>query len=162
MTDNAHAPTGNKGLDGPRVKNAIERRNTQFGAMLGGAAGAVGAKALSPTKTKAVENVTKDKKVPNPNGKNGGEAHQKTIDKEEAKMKQEGFETQREVMVKTPNGEKSKRFIDLQGKNPKTGQVKQVQVGKQNKNGTPVSRERKAMDDVQNATGKRPEFVPYN
>jgi len=29
--------------------------------------------------------------VPNPNGKKGGEAHQKTIDKEEQRLKDEGF-----------------------------------------------------------------------
>ncbi len=104
-----------------------------------------------------------EKSVPNPNGKNGGKAHQNTIDAQEAQLKQDGFtEVQREVMVKTPEGSKSKRFVDLQGKNPKTGEVKQVQVGKQNKNGTPVSRERKAMDDIEKATGTRPEFVPYN
>ena len=88
---------------------------------------------------------TSEKKVPNPYGKNGGETHQNTIDKKELKMKQEGFtETKGEVKVETPNGEKSKRYVDLQGRNPKTGETKQVQVGKQNKNGTPVARERKA------------------
>jgi hypothetical protein len=91
------------------------------------------------------------------------EAHQKTIDQQEAKLKKDGFtETRREVKVNTPNGEKSKRYIDLEGKNPKTGEVKQIQVGKQNKNGTPVARERRAINDIKTATGKKPDFVPYN
>lgn len=64
--------------------------------------------------------------------------------------------------MKTPGGNKEKRYIDLEGRHPKTGEVKQYQIGKQNKNGRPVSRERKAMDDVENATDTRPEFIPYN
>jgi hypothetical protein len=111
----------------------------------------------------AVKTEPDTKKVPSPNGKNGGPAHQETINKEEAKMKKEGFtQTEREVLVKTPGGNKGKRYIDLKGTNPKTGEAKEVQVGKQNKDGTPVARERKALDDIEKATKKRPVFVPYN
>ena len=62
----------------------------------------------------------------------------------------------------TPNGIKSRRHIDVEGKNSVTGEVKWVQVGKQNKNGTPVSREQKALNDIFDATGFNPTFVPYN
>ncbi len=101
--------------------------------------------------------------VPNPYGKNGGLEHQKTIDELEAEMKDRGLETQREEMIRTPEGEKSKRFVDLTGKDPKTGKVERVQVGKQTKKGkVPVARERKALKDIEKATGERPKFVPYN
>ncbi len=50
----------------------------------------------------------------------------------------------------------------MQGTDPKTGKVEQVQVGKQNQNGTPVAREVKALNDIEKATGTRPKFVPYN
>lgn len=99
---------------------------------------------------------------PNPNGKKGGQAHQDKVNEVEADMKKRGMTTDREVKVKTPGGNKQSRYIDVEGTNPKTGAKEQVQVGKKNKNGTPVSRERKAMNDVQNATGNRPKFVPYN
>ena len=36
------------------------------------------------------------------------------------------------------------------------------QIGRQNKDGTPVSRERRASDDIEAATGMRPNFYPYN
>ncbi|WP_228452340.1 hypothetical protein, partial [Chryseobacterium sp. c4a] len=102
-------------------------------------------------------------KVPNPYGKAGGPLHQAKIEEVGKKLDADGFtEIKTEVRVDTPKGSKGKRFIDIQGTNPKTGEVKQVQVGKQNKNGTPVSRERKALDDIEKATGTRPEFVPYN
>ena len=65
-------------------------------------------------------------------------------------------------MVKTPGGTKEKRFIDLKGTNTETGETQTMQVGKQNKNGTPVSREVKALDDIQKATKQRPVFIPYN
>jgi hypothetical protein len=98
---------------------------------------------------------------PNPNGKNGGQKHQDAINDVEKDMQDWGLNTQ-EVPVNIPGGNKQKRYIDIEGTDPKTGAKEQVQVGKKNKNGTPVSRERKALDDVQNATGTRPKFVPYN
>ncbi|WP_018628831.1 hypothetical protein [Niabella aurantiaca] len=64
--------------------------------------------------------------------------------------------------IETPNGTQGKRYIDVQGTNPKTGEVESVQVGRVNKNGTPVKREREALDDIENATKQRPRFVPYN
>ena len=102
-------------------------------------------------------------KVPNPYGKTGGPAHQAAIKEAEGELKEAGFTSiKKEVMVKTPDGTKSKRFIDIEGTNPKTGEVKQIQVGKQTQKGNPISRERKALDDIEGATGVRPEFKPYN
>ena len=65
-------------------------------------------------------------------------------------------------MVKTPGGNKEKRFVDVVGTNPETGEKKYIQVGKQNKNFTPVSRERKAMNDLLDALGLPIHFIPYN
>uniref|UniRef100_UPI0039773297 hypothetical protein n=1 Tax=Chryseobacterium sp. c4a TaxID=1573582 RepID=UPI0039773297 len=74
-------------------------------------------------------------KVPNPYGKAGGPLHQAKIEEVGKKLDADGFtEIKTEVRVDTPKGSKGKRFIDIQGTNPKTGEVKQVQVGKQNKN----------------------------
>ncbi|PWN64104.1 hypothetical protein C1634_005785 [Chryseobacterium viscerum] len=102
-------------------------------------------------------------KVPNPYGKAGGPLHQSKIEEVGKKLEADGFtEIRQEALVRTPDGVKSKRFIDIQGRDPKTGEIKRFQVGRQNKNGTPVSREKKALDDIEKATGTRPEFVPYN
>jgi len=66
-------------------------------------------------------------------------------------------------MVKTPGGTKEKRFIDLKGTNTETGETQTVQVGKKNKNGTSVSREVKALDDIEKkGNQQRPVFIPYN
>ena len=103
------------------------------------------------------------KNIRNPFGKKGGKAHQEKTKETIEKMKEEGFDQiETEVMVSTPGGNKSKRFIDIRGTNSKTGKTKDVQIGKRNKRGDPVSRERKALDDIENATGERPDFVPYN
>ena len=78
-------------------------------------------------------------------------------------MKSDGFTkvgTERTII--TPNGEKTRRAVDVRGINPTTGEVKDIQVGRQNKNGTPVARERRALDDIEKATGQRPIFIPYN
>jgi RHS repeat-associated protein len=103
------------------------------------------------------------KNVPNPNGKKGGSAHQQKVSQSIDNLKDEGFDViETEVMVKTPGGNKGKRFIDVRGTNSKTGATKDIQVGRKNKRGDAVARERRALDDIENATGSRPEFVPYN
>jgi hypothetical protein len=96
--------------------------------------------------------------VRSPNGRKGNEPHSSTID-EAAKNYDK---PKKEVKIDTPGGYKSSRYADLQGTNKQTGEVENVQVGKINKNGTPVARERRAMDDIEKATGKRPIFIPYN
>ncbi len=102
------------------------------------------------------------RKVPNPNGKKGGEKHQNTNKKEAERMKSEGKEVEAEVKIPTPDGKKKSRYVDQTGTDPNTGKKEMIQVGKQNKNGTPVKRERDALDDIEKATGERPKFVPYN
>ena len=78
-------------------------------------------------------------------------------------MSSDGFkEIITEQTIKTLGGEKSRRAVDVRGINPTTGEVKDIQVGRQNKNGTPVARERRALDDIEKATGQRPIFIPYN
>lgn len=102
-------------------------------------------------------------KVPNPYGKTGGPAHKAAVKEAEEELVKDGFtEIDHEVMVRTPDGTKSKRFVDVQGTNPTTKEIKQIQVGKQTQKGKPISRERKALDDIEGATGVRPEFKPYN
>ena len=67
-----------------------------------------------------------------------------------------------EVMIKTKGGHKDTRYVDLQAK--KDGKTLNVQVGKSNKNKTPVIRERKAITDINANSTKstRTVFVPYN
>ena len=72
----------------------------------------------------------------------------------------QGYQTRTEVQIKTPNGAKSSRFADIVAY--KDGEVKVIQVGKQNLNGTSVARELRADDDIEAITGMRPDYVPYN
>jgi len=101
------------------------------------------------------------KSVPNPDGSKGGPEHQGKVNEVEKDMQSRGLETEREVKVETPNGEKNYRKVDVVGTNPETGAKEQVNVGKQNKNGTPVARERRAQKDIQNATNNDVKFIPY-
>ena len=117
----------------------------------------------------ALEQVAKNgddvgkKLVPNPYGKKGGPAHQGKVDDVVKDMEKRGLDTGTELKVKTPDGEKGSRYVDAYGKDPKTGKVVEThQVGKQTKKGEPIARERRALDDIEGATGKRPDFHPYN
>jgi len=101
--------------------------------------------------------------VPNPFGRRGGQAHQDKVAEAIKQLSSDGFkEIITEQTIKTLGGEKSRRAVDVRGINPTTGEVKDIQVGRQNKNGTPVAREKRALDDIEKATGQRPIFRPYN
>jgi hypothetical protein len=54
------------------------------------------------------------------------------------------------------------RSVDVVGEDANGNVVEMHQVGKQTKKGEPVSREKQAMDDIEDATGMRPKFDPYN
>ncbi len=55
------------------------------------------------------------------------------------------------------------RFIDAQAVDTRTGEiVDQVQVGRTNKNGTPVARERRAMEDIDRATDFDTRYRSYD
>jgi hypothetical protein len=92
----------------------------------------------------------------------GGTEHQAKVKEVEADIKARGLNVRKEYMVPTPEGTRDKRFVDVAGVDPSTGDVKEMhQVGLQTKDGQPVARERKALDDIQKATGDRPEFHPH-
>jgi hypothetical protein len=48
------------------------------------------------------------------------------------------------------------------GKDAEGNVVEMNQVAKQTQSGNPVAREGRALDDIQNQTGQRPNFHPYN
>ena len=75
-------------------------------------------------------------------------------------LEADGYTVRQEVRIPTPNGAKSSRWVDVAGY--KGDDVRYYQSGRQNLNGSPVSREVQALDDIEGATGIRPSFVPYN
>jgi hypothetical protein len=101
--------------------------------------------------------------APNPNGRNGSPEHQANVEDLERDMQSRGLDTEREVYVPTPDGEKSSRYIDIVGKDPLSQRVQEsYQVGLQTQAGNPIAREMRALDDIQKAIGSRPTFRPYN
>jgi len=101
------------------------------------------------------------KKGPNPNGKKGGKEHQKKISEIEEEISRKDLLTGRETKIPLENNKK--RYADVTGTDFNTGDLKEIhQIGKQNKNGTPVKRERKAIEDIEKATGLKVIFHPYN
>lgn len=104
---------------------------------------------------------------PNPNGRNGGEAHREKTDEIKNSIDSRGNTIKTEDMF-TPsnghNGYKSKRFADVVEYDGDEI-VSIYQVGKVNKNGLPVSRESKAIEDIMNSSkynGAPIYFIPYN
>ncbi|MFP2928327.1 RHS repeat-associated core domain-containing protein [Pyxidicoccus sp. 3LG] len=103
------------------------------------------------------------KAPPNPFGKKGGPAHQAKVKEVADDVASRGLDPVPELRVPTPGGHKQTRFADVAGRDPATGQIVEMhQVGRQTAGGNPVPREVKALDDIQQATGVRPTFHPYN
>jgi hypothetical protein len=104
---------------------------------------------------------------PNPYGKKGGPKHQEKIKAQKDELETLGYkEITSEFKVDTPNGEKSRRFVDLVGtKVDGAGNVERVyyQIGKVTPKGVPVGREQKAIRDLIEASGETIiKFIPYN
>jgi hypothetical protein len=95
-------------------------------------------------------------------GRLGGPAHRAAIGRISQLLEESGYSVTQEKYIPTENGAKGYRFADVYGKNDSTGEVRLYQVGRTNANGTPVSREVQAMDDIEGATGIRPQFIDYN
>ncbi len=60
------------------------------------------------------------RRVPSPNGKKGGLAHQALVKEVMADVERRGLKVVEEYKVDTPNGDKSKRFVDVAGIDPAT------------------------------------------
>ena len=102
------------------------------------------------------------KAVPNPYGKLGGPEHQAKVEEVAKDIETRGLRSKTEQKVETPGGPKGSRYVDVVGRDADGNVVEMHQIGRQTKGGAPVSRERKALDDIQRATGTRPKFHPYN
>ncbi len=98
-------------------------------------------------------------------GRHGGEEHREAVKERAQQLKDEGHDIiagggeKPERAVTTPEGKR--RFPDISTRGP-DGEVYHENVGKQTKSGEPVSRERKALQDIDRATGKKTGFTPYN
>ena len=100
--------------------------------------------------------------VPNPNGKKGGTKHQDTI--ASLRPSKTGGEMIYEVKFDTPGGNKKTRYADAV--EISNGQISSIhQVGKASKNGLPVARESRAIEDIMSSpdyNGAPIYFWPYN
>ncbi|MEX2122008.1 MAG: RHS repeat-associated core domain-containing protein [Pirellulales bacterium] len=98
------------------------------------------------------------KDVPNPHGKLGSPAHRKKVQEVADDIRSRGLEPDFEVPVKTVNGKKNTRCMDVVARDPETGRIVEVhQVGRtlKTKPKVPVSRERDALRDVRNSPDVR-------
>jgi RHS repeat-associated protein len=96
-------------------------------------------------------------------GRLGGAAHRAAVAEKAADITRRGLSPVQELLVRTPGGERARRFVDIAAQHPGTGEVLELyQVGRQTKSGLPVARERRALDDIEEAIGRRPRFIPYN
>jgi Pretoxin HINT domain len=103
---------------------------------------------------------------PNPNGRNGGLAHQAKVAQLQAEVEERGSTVRAEFKIRTPNGFKTSRFMDVAEIGKDGAPVRFYQVGRQTSSGIPVMRESQAIWDVVTSedmnAGVPITFVPYN
>ena len=85
----------------------------------------------------------------NPYGKKGCPEHQEKIQELGESIERKGLTPFFEYVFNINGGKKKKRFADVVGLTPKMKLVEIHQVGKMNENGTPVKRERDAINDIE-------------
>ncbi len=105
-----------------------------------------------------------DNSNPRP-GSRGGQEHQDKVKERIKELSDEGHThiaggDRTEETVRTPGGDRESRRPDITTVDP-NGKPYRENVGRQNQNGTPVSRERKAQQDIEKATGQCA-FTAYN
>lgn len=93
-------------------------------------------------------------------------SHNQTIERRIGELKNQGHEhlaggPLTEEVIPTPGGEKSARRPDITTRAP-DGSIHRENVGRTRVDGQPVKREVEALDDLQEATGTRPSFTPYD
>jgi len=106
------------------------------------------------------------RRVPNPDGSRGGQAHRDTVNRRIEELKADrhthlGGGSEAEEVVKTPGGSKTSRRPDITTRAP-DGSTYRENVGRSTRSGGPVARERRALDDIEAAKGQRPGYTPYD
>ena len=91
------------------------------------------------------------KSCPNPYGKNGCPAHQKGINYVITDANSRGLNTATEYKFDTSGGHKNSRYADAVVFDQNGNVAESHQVGRSTKSGLPVSRERKAIEDIKNS-----------
>ena len=97
-------------------------------------------------------------------GRLGGPSHRAAVRALSRLWESEGYTVDQEHLVRTPGGAKSYRFVDVHGeKTNEDGSISERygQIGRTYANGSPVAREQSALNDIQQATGVKPEFYDY-
>jgi len=104
--------------------------------------------------------------APNPHGSRGGPAHRGAIERRIDELRAEGHEhvgggSLPEEVIPTPGGCKTCRRPDITTRAP-DGSTYRENVGRSTRSGDPIGRERRALDDIEAATGTRPGYTPYD
>ncbi len=106
--------------------------------------------------------MSEEKKVPNPNGRSGGEEHQNKIKEVANELEKRNLFTVFERFMRLFSGKKKYRFVDIAAFDKETGKLVEVhQIGVNNKDGTPVKREREALEDINNEYTVKTFFHAY-
>lgn len=99
------------------------------------------------------------KKIPNPHGRKGSPEHRKKVDETAEEIEKRGLSFLKEFFLRLKDGKW--RYADIVAID-KDDNLKEIhQVGLTNKNGTPVAREKRAIDDIEQSYNINVVFHKY-
>jgi RHS repeat-associated protein len=108
------------------------------------------------------------KQPPNPGGSRGGPAHRQKIDDRIDELLEQGYTDpeggtwgKERTIIIPEGGTKTMRRPDITMVDPE-GNLYFENVGRSKRDGSPIAREVKALDDIELATGIRPVYTPYD
>jgi RHS repeat-associated protein len=118
-----------------------------------GALGLGGAGMLQKGSQAARAAAAANRKVPNPHGKLGGPAHQAKVQEVLDDVSSRGLRAEREVPIRTVNGQRQRRVMDVVARDSSGKIVEVHQVGRALKSNPriPVARERAALRDIRHS-----------
>jgi hypothetical protein len=137
----------------PGIPDRLIKSMEPGGPMMIGRPGAVGGQGLA-NNLKSMGS----KKIPNPGGKLGDATTRAKTDALVRQIESRGNKAKIEERIVIGNGFKPVRYVDIVERDPSGKIVAYHQIGKINKNGLPVIRERKAISDIEGATGSKVQF----
>ncbi|MFG6488772.1 RHS repeat domain-containing protein [Roseateles sp. BYS78W] len=117
------------------------------------------AKIIATNESSTQSNEQEKSAPPNPNGSKGGPEHQEKVAERAKVLRDEGHTIENgggvkpEEIVQTPGGDKASRRPDITTTGP-DGKPYRENIGRANKNGEPIARERRAQNDIKGATGQ--------
>jgi len=97
--------------------------------------------------------------IPNPDGRLGSQEHRDKVEDVANEIKNSGFDAVKEFLIELFSGKR--KYIDVASVDDNGNPVEFHQIGRTNKNGEPVIRERRNKEEIEEGSGIKVTIHPF-